>query len=85
MLKTTGESQTPPSTKRTVGVPTDDQEDDEADDEQRGAADHHSARKVNERGKKQGGPEQEVEQCPEATRGGDGGPGEPAFLAVDLL
>ena len=43
---------------------TDDEEADEADDEKWGAADGHSTSKVDEGWEQQGGPEQEVEQCP---------------------
>lgn len=41
-----------------------DEEDDKANDEEGRATDGHSTSKVDERRKQQGGPEQEVQQCP---------------------
>ena len=65
--------------------PTSDEEQEEADDEEGRAAHGHAVGKVDEGREQQGSPEQEVEECPEASGRDDGGPGEAALLVVVLL
>lgn len=62
-----------------------DEEDDKANDEEGGATDGHSTSKVDERRKQQGGPEQEVQQCPWPTTRDYCGSRELAFFVVRFL
>ena len=67
------------------GIRTDNAEDQAADDKEGRPADTHPTGEVEEGGKKQGGPEEEVEQRPQPTGGLDRGTGETALLVVVLL
>lgn len=66
-------------------LPTYDEEDDKANNEEGGATDDNSTSKVDEGRQQQGGPKQEVEQCPWPATWDYSGSGERAFLVVVLL
>lgn len=65
--------------------PTYDEEDDKANDEEGGATDGHSASKVDEGRKQQGGPKHEVQQRPWPATWDYCGSGVLAFLFVVFL